>query len=450
MFNRLILKDLENWTKKADRKPLVLRGARQVGKTTAVQMFAAKFEQYIYLNLEYDAERDLFEKGYTIEELTEALFFLKGKERKGKRTLVFIDEIQNSSSAVSMLRYFYESAKDIFVIAAGSLLESLIDKHINFPVGRVEYMFMKPLTFYEYLTAVKDFSAIELLKKIPCPDYAHEKILKHFYRYTLIGGMPEAVNSYAVSHSIEKLKSIYEGLLRSYLDDVGKYARNQTLAHVIRYAVENSFFTAGKRIRFEGFGNSNYRSREMGEAFRTLEKAMLVYLIYPSTGVNLPIVPDYKKSPRLHMLDTGLVNYFNGWQKEIFKAENLNALYHGRVAEHIVGQELLAVYQAINERVQFWVREKKQSNAQIDYIIPFEQYVIPVEVKAGSAGRLRSLHEFIDRAPHNCAVRIYADKIRIDTIKTVKGKEFNLLNLPYYLTGQIKEYLKWFILEKNL
>jgi len=445
MFNRTIVKELETWAQKADRKPLVLRGARQVGKTTAVKIFSGQFEQYIYLNLELPDDRKLFEKGYMIDELIQAIFFLKNKKRSKKRTLIFLDEIQNSPNAVSMLRYFYEFAKEFFIIAAGSLLEPLIDRHISFPVGRVEYCYIKPVTFNEYVAALGDISSAEVLTHVPCPGFAHEKLLKQFYQYTLIGGMPEVVRIYKETRDFYRLKPVYEALLRSYLDDVEKYARNKILARVMRHAMESSFYSAGSRIRFEGFGSSRYKSREMSEALKTLEKAMLVYLMYPSTGVNLPIIADHKKSPRLHLIDTGLVNYFSGLQKELVSTQNLNSVYEGKIVEHIVGQELLAIYQGISEKVQFWVREKKQSNAQVDYILPFRDYVIPVEVKSGTVGRLRSLHEFMDLVSHNYAVRIYSGELKIDKVKTIKGKPFFLLNLPFYLTGQIKHYLRWFL-----
>ncbi|GAH60545.1 unnamed protein product, partial [marine sediment metagenome] len=249
------------------------------------------------------------------------------------------------------------------------------------------------------------------------------------------------------TQNIVELKTVYESLLGSYLDDVEKYARNNTLARVMRHAIESSFYSAGSRIRFEGFGRSRYRSREMSEALKTLEKAMLIYLMYPTTGTSLPIEANRKKSPRLHLVDTGLVNYFAGLQKELFGTQNLNSVYEGKIAEHIVGQELLAENQTFTRKVQFWVREKKQSNAQVDYIVPFGNYVIPVEVKTGKAGRLRSMHEFIDRAPHRYAVRVYSGRLKIDIVETLKGKKFFLLNLPFYLIGRLNSYLLWFLEE---
>jgi uncharacterized protein len=445
MFNRRIISDLENWSNNKNRKPLILRGARQVGKTTAVNIFANQFDQYIYMNLELSDDRKIFEQDLNFDELLTAIFFYKDKKRKAGKTLIFIDEIQNSLAAIAQLRYFYESGKELFVIAAGSLFESIISSQTSFPVGRVEFLYMKPLTFKEFLIATGKKESAELIEKIPFPKFAHDKLLKQFYLYTFIGGMPEVVKNYIESEDIILLHSVYESLLVSYLDDVEKYARNSALARVMRHAIQSCFFEAGKRIKFQGFGNSNYKSREMGEALKTLEKAMLIKLIYPTTSLKLPIVPDYKKSPKLFVLDTGLINYFVGLQKELFGTKDLNTIYEGKIAEHIVGQELLARSKSFIDNLCFWVREKKQSNAEIDFVISFDNDVFPIEVKTGSSGQMRSLHQFSDAAPHNYGVRIYSGELKIDEITSVKGKKILLLNLPFYLVGEIDRYLEWFM-----
>ena len=183
-------------------------------------------------------------------------------------------------------------------------------------------------------------------------------MLKKFYQYTLIGGMPEVINAYYEKQDLYELGLIYESLLRSYLDDVEKYARNETMARVMRHSIESSLYLAGSRIRFEGFGQSRYKSREISEALKTLEKAMLINLMYPSTGTDIPIIPDYNKSPRLHFLDTGLINYFVECPEELFGTKDLNSVYEGKVAEHIVGQELIAESQTFLNKIQFWVRKK--------------------------------------------------------------------------------------------
>ncbi len=444
MFQRSIIDKLEEWKNNPRRKPLVIRGARQVGKTTAINMFSRSFEQYIYLNLELPEEAKLFKQEISFEERIEALFFYKNMIRE-KSTLIFIDEIQNVPSAISLLRYFYEKANDIYVIAAGSLLESLIDKQINFPVGRVEYLFMYPLFFSEYLKALGENETNVLINRVPIPSYAHEKILKLFYRYTLIGGMPEIIQTYIDKNDITLLSPVYQNLLISYLDDVEKYAKRKSQVRVIRHCIKSAFSEAGNRIKFEGFGNSQYKSREISESLTMLEKTMLLRIVYPSTSISLPIVPDRKKSPKLIMFDTGLVNFFAGFQKDLFLLKDLNNLYKGKIAEHIIAQELMDYYDSPLREINFWVRSKKESNAEVDFLVQWENLVIPVEVKAGAAGRLRSLHQFIDKAPHPYAVRFWAGKVQIDKAETIAGKSYFLLNLPFYTAGKLKDYITWFI-----
>jgi hypothetical protein len=217
------------------------------------------------------------------------------------------------------------------------------------------------------------------------------------------------------------------------------------MVQVIRHAIESAHLEAGRRIKFQGFGNSNYRSREMGEALRILERAMLIYLLYPSTVTQPPVRPDLKKSPRLQFLDTGLINYFAGLQEYFFKIGNLHSFYQGLLAEHIVGQELLAFNMKTSRKPSFWIREKKQSNAEVDFIVPFRQYIIPVEVKSVKTGALRSLHQFMMRADHPFAVRLYAGSVEITQAATPDGKSYTLLNLPYFLAGKLHDYIDWLI-----
>lgn len=442
MFKRDILKKLSAWAAKDDRKPLILRGARQVGKTTAVDLFSEQFDQYLYLNLEQVEDRNIFERDYPIEELVQTIFFYKDQVRRKGKTLIFIDEIQACPPAVTYLRFFYEFFPKLYVIAAGSLLETLINKHISFPVGRVEYLVMKPLSFKEFLTALDKESSLDIItNSIPVPDFAHSKLMKLFHTYSIIGGMPEIIQNYARHKDINALKEIFDSLIVSYLDDVEKYARNKSAANVIRHAVSSAFYEAGSRIKFQGFGNSNYKSREMGEALRVLEKAMLIYLLYPSSSVKPPLLPNMKKSPKLQVLDTGMLNYFGGYQKDLFGTSEIESVYKGNVAEHIIGQEFLACQTSPLYKLHFWRREKKQSGAEIDFLIQYENLIVPVEVKSGATGRLRSLHQFMDRSPHEYAVRIYSGQLEISRVNTLNGKGFTLLNLPFYLAGSITEYL---------
>ena len=445
MFDRKIEISLEKWRLQKNRKPLVLRGARQVGKTTLIEQFAGKFDQYIYLNLELPEDRKPFEKFTTIDDLLQALFFLKNKSyQQKKNSLIFIDEIQEVPEALNVLRFFYEQEPDVYVIAAGSLLETIFNQKVSFPVGRVDYLVVRPAGFSEFLNALGEKTALEQLYNIPLPSFAQEKLMQLFHTYAIIGGMPEIVQHYANTKDITALSGIYESLITGYLDDVEKYAGNNTQLQVIRHAIRASYAEAGKRIKFQGFGKSNYGSREMGEALRTLEKALLLHLIYPVTGATLPLLPDTRKSPRLQVLDTGMLNYFLGIQKQIIGTKDLNNVYGGTIIEHLAGQELLAIQYNALSALHFWVREKATSTAEIDYIYPWNGKLIPIEVKSGTEGTLRSLHLYMDNAPHNMAVRLYAGALNISALRTASGKNYFLLNLPYCLVSQMEAYLLWF------
>lgn len=446
MFNRYIINELDKWLANTSRKPLILRGARQVGKTTLVKQFASRFEQYIYLNLELPEDRQPFEQFTNIEMLIQSLFFIKNCSLdKKKQTLVFIDEIQEVPAALNILRYFFEQEPDIPVIAAGSMLETLFDKNISFPVGRVEYKVVRPASFPEFLDAMGEKAALTQLEKVPVAKFAHTKLLQLFHTYTLIGGMPEIVNNYCQNKDLTVLSPIYDSLIASYLDDVEKYASSDSQIQHIRHAISFSFPNAGKRIKFEGFGKSAYRSRDMSEALRILEKALLLQLIFPCTSATLPLMPDVKKSPRLQILDTGLINYSVGIQKEILGTADLLSVYQGTIIEHMIGQELLSIQNLALSALQFWVREKKTSNAEVDYIFPFEGKLIPVEVKSGKEGTLKSLHLYMEEAPHMFAVRFYSGELCVTNAQTPLGKTYKLLNLPYYLGTQLEKNLNWFI-----
>jgi predicted AAA+ superfamily ATPase len=446
MFNRDIIQELSKWADRSNRKPLVLRGARQVGKTTAVKMFSKGFDQYIYLNLEKSEEREIFNREYPFKDLLTTLFLYAGKKRTGGKTLLFIDEIQSSPKAIALLRYFYEEAKDLYVIAAGSLLESILDRKISFPVGRVEFMAVRPFSFCEFLNA-NNSQLAEALKQPAVPDFLHNQFTSWFKKYTTIGGMPEVVKEYVeTNEDITALDTVYNSLITSYIDDVEKYAGSPAQIPYIRHVIANAFREGGKKITFEKFGDSSYRSREMKEAFRVVEKTMLIHLVHPCTSVELPVAPVIKKKPRLHILDTGLINHSLQIMGTLVFDKNINDAHRGIIAEHIVGQELLASKSSIMNRLNFWTREKAESSAEVDYILPYKGNIIPIEVKAGAIGKLRSLLRFMDEAPHSIAVRVYQGEYLVQHAKTIAGKEFTLLNLPFYMIHRIErelDKLRW-------
>lgn len=257
--------------------------------------------------------------------------------------------------------------------------------------------------------------------------------------------MPAIIRQYGEAGSLTGLKSIYEQILAAHLRDIDFMETGHKRKEMIQFVQQNIFPYAATRIKFNAFGNSPYKSREIGEAFRSLESRMILRLIYPNTTCVLPPAPQKAKLPRLHLLDTGMVNYFSGIQKPLFHADDMNRLFHGQVARQVVGQELLATEKNHLYGLQFWVRNKPQSSAEVDFLISYHDLLIPVEVRSGEPGRLRSLHQFMDAAPHPFAVQLYAGKLSIRQTQTLKGTKFYLLRLPYFLAGKINEHLEGFI-----
>lgn len=443
MFRRDVQDDLEKWLQKPGRKPLILRGARQVGKTTAVNQFAENFENYLYINLEDDLVAGFFDHVRPVDELLVNLFAYCSVRRKEGKTLLFIDEIQNSKKAVASLRYFYEEMPDLYVIAAGSLLESLIDVHVSFPVGRVEYMAVHPCSFREYMVAEGESLLRERISSdVEASVVFHEKLMNMFNRYTLLGGMPEVIKTYTETKDIASLDSIYDALLQGYRDDVEKYARNTTQREVIRYILSAGWAETAKCVTLGGFAGSSYKSREMGEAFRTLEKALLLELVYPTTNTSIPIQSDMRRAPKLIWLDTGLVNYASGIQKEVFMAKDIQDSWRGMVAEQIVAQELLALSNKVSTRRNFWVRAKAGASAEVDFVISGNSGIIPIEVKSGHNAHLRSLHSFVNNSTeYVTAVRVWSQPFSIDKPVTNCGKRFTLINVPFYMVGWLPQII---------
>ena len=392
MFKRNIISELEKWASKSRRKPLIIRGSRQVGKTTLVNCFADKFDNYLYLNFEKNpSAMVLFEKEQEVGDLLSEIFLFCNKENTPGKTLLFIDEIQNSKMAIMKLRYFYEAKlDDLYVIAAGSLLETMLTKNTSFPVGRVEYMAVRPCIFNEFLQAIGETQLEKALLNHKIPEALHTKAMNLFNTFALIGGMPEVIADYAENKNFVGLNSIYESLLTSYRDDVEKYARNETMSQVIRYILQSGWNFAAQRVTLSNFGGSSYKSREMSEAFHTLEKTFILELCHPTTNTLVPITKDLKRSPKLLWLDCGLVNYAANVQKEVFGAADILDAWRGRIAEQIVAQELIALDSRVSNQRNFWIRNKKDSDAEVDFVFQYDSKVIPIEVKSGHNAKFRT------------------------------------------------------------
>jgi uncharacterized protein len=446
IYNRTIEKSLIEWKNRSNRKPLVIRGARQVGKTTLIRNFSESYDHRIMLNLELASDLEYFLNYKEIKPLLESLFLSRNIPISAlNHTLLFIDEIQESPEAIQMLRYMYEEFPELHVISAGSLLEFAMRKVKSFPVGRVEFMYLHPLNFLEYLAAIGHQTALEQLYKTPLDAFAHNTLLDLFNRYAILGGMPEVLKTYLETKSITELPTVYESIWGTFKNDVEKYASNETERKVIKHIVSTAHHYLDQRIKFHNFGQSNYRSREVGEAFRNLDDARIIQLIYPTTDIEVPIKGDLRKSPRLQFLDTGLINHELGIQAEMLAFSDLTNAYKGAIIPHLVTQEIISLNTNRSNKPHFWIRDKKQSSAEVDIVYGFKDKIIPIEVKSGKTGTLRSLHQFIDRCSHPYAIRMYAGEFKIIRSTTPGGKSYYLMNMPYYLGTRLPEYIKYFV-----
>lgn len=441
MFARLIEKKLRHWASDPYRKPLVLRGARQVGKTSIVHKFSANFENYLPVNLEKAEAKRLFESTDNVKQLLPTLFLYCNVQKREGKTLLFIDEIQNSPHTVSLLRYFYEELPNIHVIAAGSLLETMLDKHISMPVGRVQYMAIHPCSFVEFLNAVGEERFLEPIGKAEVPEVFHHHLDELFRRYSIIGGMPEVVARYASERDFTLLDNVYNALLNAYKNDAEKYAKNRTQISIIRYILDEGWTFSGETIALGGFGGLPYKSRETGEAFRLMEKAMLLELVYPLNSALMPMVSDLKKKPKLFWFDAGLVNYAAKIRKEYVISSNLTDIWRGKAAEQIAAQEIKALTYDVGAKRNFWVRAKRGSTSEVDLVYPFNGAIIPVEVKSGHNAHLKSLHQFMDESTQDIAVRIWHGAYSVDEVKTFNNKIFRLINLPFYMISALPDIL---------
>lgn len=424
-----------------------MRGARQVGKTTLALDFAKEhYDHLINLNLERPNHKEFFSRFNDARTLVDALFVSNNISFKElNKTLLFIDEIQKSSEAINMLRFLYEDLPELNVIAAGSFLEHTLHRVKSFPVGRVEYLYVHPFNFQEFLLANGDDIAFSYLNQIPVPLAAHPALMEKFHKYVITRGMPEVVKSYVRTGMFADLKPVYESIWQSYKDDIEKYASNETQIRVLRHIVNTAHLYIDSRIKFENFGQSNYRSREVGEAMRSLDDARVIQLIYPTTDTEPPLKPDLRKSPKLHFLDVGLLNHELNIQSELLSITDLSNARKGAIIPEVITQEYLSLQTSSSKKPMFWTREKAQASAEVDLVLTHKNMAIPIEIKSGKVGTLKSLHQFIDRAHHPYAVRVFGGEFSIEQHSTPqKKKPYLLMNLPYYLGTKLPAYLAYF------
>ncbi len=399
MFKRIIDFHLEKWKNDPFRKPLLLRGARQVGKTYAVRKLGEQFSSFVEVNFErLERAISLFEGDLIPEKIILALSLLLKTSIIPGETLLFFDEVQEAPRAILALRYFYEEMPNLHVIAAGSLLEFAIAK-VGVPVGRIAMLYMYPLSFLEYLVATgNSLIGQEILHHsvgVPMEEVIHKKILDLLGEYLSIGGMPEAIARWIQTHHPASALDVLQQIAATYRQDFEKYARKAQIKH-LEQLFRQIPPLVGKKFSYKEI-HGEYRKRELAPALELLERANIIHIIRHSSGQGIPIGAETDFDTfKVIYLDIGLCQAILGSDISIWFLQPLEGFENrGEIAEGFIGQELICYanphYKA---EIYFWKRKEKNSSAEVDYLIQRNEHILPIEVKSGHGSTLRSLHLF--------------------------------------------------------
>lgn len=449
------LDELKKWLDKKGRKPLVLRGARQVGKSTLVRLFAEQEDlELIEINLELHRDLDQVFAKLDINNILKNLESLCLKSYH-KKSLIFLDEIQATPYAIAALRYFYEQRPDIAIVAAGSLLEFTLANHtFSMPVGRIEYMHLGPMTFSEFLKPIDSYTYQEWIQwnaTDPLPQQTHQKLLKHLRLYFITGGMPEAISIYLDTQSLQETQKVQRQICNTYMDDFSKYAKHRDLTE-LQYVFKNGPGHIGKKIKYSSI-LPDAKSSRTKDLLQLLERAKILSFITRSDSNGIPLGAESdSKFRKVLFLDVGLVSNLLGltWTA-LEQAQEKRLVNEGPLAEQFIGQHLIEQSE-IGSQLYYWARESSKSNAELDYILQHGFDIFPVEVKAGTSGSLKSLHQFIYEKKRNRAIRFdlnvpSTQKVvaKLNTNSGVQEVQYTLHSFPLYGVEKLPSILEHMI-----
>ncbi len=402
-MKRLLFKDLLAWKSSEFRKPLILRGARQVGKTHLVREFGKTFSNCVEINFEeFPAAKAIFDQHLNPELLIRDLSLLIEQTIVPGKTLLFLDEIQEAPLAITALRYFYEKMPQLHVISAGSLLEFALEQ-VGVPVGRVEFLYIYPMSFIEFIASASSLGLLKLLVQDPFESLSepiHEKMLFLFCQYMAIGGMPEAVKRWRDTQDLNHVQDIHRQLADAFVQDFEKYAKKTKLKH-IDLLFKRIPQLLGQRFIYSHMG-SDYRKRELAPCFELLEKAGLVHRIHFTSGQGLPLGAQASLEVfKPLFLDLALAQTVLGLSlKDWILDPKATLINKGNLIETMIGQELLALSDPkTKQHLYYWHNMAGKSNAEVDYLVQEDQFIIPIEVKSGKTGTLKSMHQFLLKYP---------------------------------------------------
>src|SRR3990167_1686968 len=442
---------LNEWLKSADRKPLVIRGARQVGKTWVVRNLAQENQlKLVEINLEKKPQlASLFESNDPHQILSNISAFAGSIDPR--KSILFLDEIQAAPEIFAKLRWFAEDMPELPVIAAGSLLEFVLANHtFSMPVGRINYMYLEPLSFEEFLLAKNKSDLSNYIKQYrlenEIPTAIHEQLITYFKEYIIIGGMPRAVESWITNHSLSSVNQIHHDLIATYRDDFAKYSGRLSVERLDEVMMAVPLFL-GKKFMYSKV-NPTAQSAAIKQALDLLCKAKICHKVSGSAANGVPLAAELQeKYLKVIFIDVGLCSAVLGLSlDQLTLVKDLDLINKGGISEQVVGQILRTIVPLyIDPSLFYWHRDEKGSSAEVDYVMQYQNKIIPVEVKAGSTGSLKSLHLFMNLKQLPLAVRISSglpNKNEI-AVKNPEGNtiKYTLLSIPYYLLGELHRIL---------
>jgi len=417
-FPRLIDNVLSSWKGDAKHKPLLLRGARQVGKSSSVKHLASQFTYYVEVNFERQPQiKELFKGELDVKRITSTLSSLYGIPVEAGKTLLFLDEIQLCKEAISSLRFFWEDFPELHVIAAGSLLEFALEEIPTFGVGRIRSIFMYPMTFDEFMFATgnerlydekRNASSIQPLLEI-----LHNRLVELFREYLMVGGMPESVSTWVETHDYLQCQQIQDEIIISYEDDFSKYKKKADPI-LLRSTLRSVVHQIGEKFVYSRI-SPEYRSVHIKEALDLLRLAGLITPVVHTSANGLPLGAEAnEKYVKYLYLDSGLLlrimsmdmGNINNITEQILIGSAADLVNKGHITEMVAGLELIRYKNSgLRPEIYFWMRTAKNSMAEVDYLLTHEMNIMPIKIKAGSRGGMKSLYYFMEEKHLSFAIR---------------------------------------------
>lgn len=456
-YKRLIDQYLVEWADSVSHKPLLLRGARQVGKSTAVRHLGEKFKNFVEINLERDSRlREIFQVNLDVKRIVAELSAIVGRSITAGETLLFIDEIQMCPEAVMSLRFFKEDMPELHVVAAGSLLEFALQELPTFGVGRIHSMFMYPMTFDEFLTANGEQLLLDARNKAsaasPLSTPLYDKIVSLYRTYMLVGGMPEAVSKWVETHDYLKCQEVLDDIVLTYEDDFPKY-KKRVDPMLLRATLRSAAEQATSKFVYSAVGGG-YKTYEVKSALGLLTLAGILIPVTHTAANGIPLGSEADRNYRkMLLLDSGMLLRLQNMStgditpivSQILTSNPTDLVNKGSLSEMVAGLELLRnLTPNLRHDLYYWQRTSKNSLAEIDYLTHYQQHVLPIEVKAGTQGGMKSLWMFMREKGLTLAIRSSLENFgTFDYIdQQADGATRHVILCPLYAMSQMPRLLQ--------